>query len=95
MSFLLQTGVASPLVTCSRSDTLQRALELLAAANGRADRLVCLDAEKRLTGIVSISDILNYFIAERPPWDSGASAGTQGGSSEPGPHVAGGEPLMI
>ena len=66
---ILQTGVASPLVTCSKNDTLHTAFELLAASNGRADRLVCVDEARRVTGIVSLSDILNYFTTN-PSWEA-------------------------
>lgn len=57
----LQTGIAAPLVTCSKRDTLQRAIELLAAAGGRAERLICVDDYRRVEGIVSLSDIFSYF----------------------------------
>jgi hypothetical protein len=51
----------TPLLTCSRTDTLAHALTLFAAAGGRAERVICVDAARRVTGVVSLSDIFAYW----------------------------------
>ena len=71
-----QSGITSPLLTCDRNDTLQRALELLAAAGGCAERLICVDAARRVTGVVSLSNIFSYFAEPGP--EEGGSAVTPG-----------------
>lgn len=58
---IAMTGIVAPLLTIAKGDTLKRALELLIAAQGRADRLVCVDEARRVTGIVSVSDIFDFF----------------------------------
>lgn len=61
---LLQTGIGSNLLTCSAMDTLAHALTLFAAAGGRAERIVCVDSERRVTGIVSLSDLFAYICSD-------------------------------
>ena len=58
---LAQTGVITPLITCDKNDTLHRALELFAGAGGRGERIFCVDEARRVTGIISLSDIFAYF----------------------------------
>ena len=59
-----QTGIGSNLLTCSATDTLEHAITLFAVAAGRTERVVCVDAERRVTGIISLSDIFAFFSAE-------------------------------
>ena len=98
----LQTGVVSPLLTCSRADTLHHALELFAAAGGRAERVICVDAARRVTGVVSLSDIFAYFARadDDPQAESAMPASWQQGlqqqqgmtSSSSGIFFGGGQP---
>ena len=55
------TGVTTPLITCSKHDTLHHALELFAAAGGKAERLIAIDENSRVNGVVSLTDIFSYF----------------------------------
>lgn len=48
-------------MTCRATDTLGHALRLLAVGGGRVERLVCVDDARRVTGVVSLSDIFGYF----------------------------------
>lgn len=60
-----QTGIARPVVTCDKSDTLHRAMELFAASGCRAERLVCINRlTRQVNGVVSLSDILAYFSSD-------------------------------
>lgn len=68
------TGQPSSLLTCRAEDTLAHALTLFAAAGGRAERLVCVDGERRVTGIVSLSDIFSYLCSKEDE-DRAASGG--------------------
>ena len=61
-----QLGPAPPVLTCSRYDTLYHAMCLLTAAGRSADRVVCVDAAGRCTGIVTASDIIAYFLRPEP-----------------------------
>ena len=62
-------GPNLPLLRCRRTDTLQRALEQLAAAGDKFDRLLCVDDAGRCTGVITISDILSHFCSSAPvPW---------------------------
>lgn len=54
------TGVDSTLMTCRATDTLAQALTLLAVGGGRVERLVCVDDDRRVTGVVSLSDIFGW-----------------------------------
>ncbi len=68
-------GPTAPFVTCNRYDTLQRALELFAAAGSCCERLICVDEQGRCTGVVALSDIFAHFAQPGPiSWRSGASA---------------------
>ena len=67
------TGVSTVPLTCSAEDTLQTVLERLAGSGGHSDRLVCVDGDQRVTGIVSLSDVFAWV-------SSGAELG-------PGPPV--------
>lgn len=58
------TGIGSNLLTCSAMDSLAHALTLFAAAGGRAERIVCVDSERRVTGIVSLSDLFAYICSD-------------------------------
>jgi CBS-domain-containing membrane protein len=57
----VQTGCGCRLLTCKTSDTLARALTLFATGDGIVERLVCVDDERRVTGIVSLSDVFAFF----------------------------------
>ena len=59
-------GPPMPLVTCHRNESLYRCLELFAATGGRSQRLVCVDENRRCTGIVSLSDVFAHVIKEDP-----------------------------
>jgi hypothetical protein len=59
-------GPNTPVLKCSRYDTLHRVLELLAAGGEYSDRLVCVDEHGRCTGIVTITDIFSYFCNPGP-----------------------------
>mmetsp|Transcript_12431 Transcript_12431/g.19101 ORF Transcript_12431/g.19101 Transcript_12431/m.19101 type:complete len:370 (-) Transcript_12431:288-1397(-) len=54
-----QRGAPNRLHTCSPQDTLQAIFELFAEVRFRV--LVCVDAEQRCVGIVSVHDLLSYF----------------------------------
>ncbi len=60
-------------MTCDRNDTLHHAFTLFAAAGGRAERVICVDAARRVTGVVSLSDIFSWFAQadEIPPTSPG------------------------
>lgn len=57
----VQTGCGCRLLTCKTTDTLAHALTLFAMGDGAVERLVCVDEEKRVTGIVSLSDVFAFF----------------------------------
>jgi len=59
-------GPPMPLVTCHRNESLYRCLELFAATGGRSQLLVCVDENRRCTGIVSLSDVFAHVIKEDP-----------------------------
>lgn len=68
--------MVTPLLTCDRSATLHHALTLFAAAGGRGERVICVDAARRVTGVVSLSDIFAYFArAEEGDDEQGGGAG--------------------
>jgi CBS domain-containing protein len=68
-------GPAAPIVTCSRADSLHRALTLFAAAGGLCERLVCVDELGRCTGVVTLSDVFRYFSSGAAPRaDAGGDA---------------------
>lgn len=56
-----QTGVPSALLTCDVNPPLRTVLELFAVAGGRAERVVCIDDARRVTGIITLSDVFAYF----------------------------------
>jgi 5'-AMP-activated protein kinase, regulatory gamma subunit len=62
-------GQPAPIHTCSKRDTLRQVLTKLLAI--RAHRLMCVDADMRIEGIVSLSDIMS-FILQPMSSDSGA-----------------------
>lgn len=51
-------------ITCSKHDTLQNVIDLF--NTHEVHRLVVVDAHRRVEGIVSLSDILAFFIREHP-----------------------------
>ena len=59
-----QTGIGSNLLTCAATDTLEHVITLFAVAAGRTERVICIDAERRVTGIVSLSDLFAYFSSD-------------------------------
>ncbi len=62
-------GPNMPVLKCRRTDTLHRALELLAAAGDKFERLVCTDDAGRCTGVVTIGDLFEHFCrAGEVPW---------------------------
>ena len=58
-----QTGIGSSLLTCAATDTLEHAITLFTVAAGRTERIICVDAERRVTGIVSLSDLFAFIVA--------------------------------
>jgi CBS domain-containing protein len=84
-------GPLPPLLTCDRSDTLQRALELFAVAQGAVKILVCVDAHRRCTGIVTLSDIFAFVAAtEEEERTSGEEEMAGGGAGGGGGGAGGG-----
>lgn len=57
-----QGNVGEGLHLCYKTDTLHMIFERFAAV--KAHRLVCVDEYTRCVGIVSLSDLFNYFIQE-------------------------------
>lgn len=57
---LRQRRSEEPLHTCSEHATLQLVFELFADVKFR--RLVCLDDERRPVGVISVRDLLCYFL---------------------------------
>jgi hypothetical protein len=57
----MQMGPTEPIVTCNRMDSLHRALELFSSTAGRGERLICVDEHRRVTGVVSLSDVFAFF----------------------------------
>lgn len=78
-------------------DSLHRALELFAATSGRAERLVCVDAHRRCTGVVSLSDVFAFLCARgdvrlrRTGGGGSAPASPSAGGGAAGAVGAGGE----
>ena len=64
VSCFAQTGIGSSLLTCAATDTLENAITLFAVAAGRTERIICVDAERRVTGVVSLSDIFAYIVQD-------------------------------
>ena len=56
---------AEQLMLCAPTITLHNAFELL-STNQKVLHLVCVDGEQRPIGIVSISDIFDYFASDAP-----------------------------
>ena len=54
------TGSREGLHTCVADDTLHMLFEKFAAA--KAHRMVCVDGFNRCIGIITVSDLLRYFI---------------------------------
>ncbi len=48
-----------PLITCSPQDSLQTIFEIFYCTKFR--RIVCVDADGRCRGLISVSDLLRYF----------------------------------
>ena len=49
---------------CPRTvNTLEHAITLFTVAAGRTERIICVDAERRVTGIVSLSDLFAFIVA--------------------------------
>jgi CBS domain-containing protein len=46
------------------TDTLEHAITLFTVAAGRTERIICVDAERRVTGIVSLSDLFAFVVAD-------------------------------
>lgn len=92
-----QTGVGSSLLMCSMHQSLASALDLLAVAAGRVERLVCVDEGRRVTGIVALSDIFAFFSAQDPtalpplpaPGAIAATAAAAGSAAPPSPSSSG------
>ncbi|CAM9863382.1 unnamed protein product [Ascophyllum nodosum] len=53
-------GLRDRLITCSTNETLQTVFEKFAEC--RFKRIVCVDQESRCKGIISVSDLLAYFL---------------------------------
>jgi 5'-AMP-activated protein kinase regulatory gamma subunit len=56
----LKTRPKIPVYTCVKTETLENVLKDL--SKSRIHRLVIVDSEKRVIGVVSVSDILKFFI---------------------------------
>ena len=67
---------AEQLMLCAPSITLHNAFELL-STNQKVLHLVCVDSDQRPIGIVSISDIFDYFASDAPV-PAGAGAASEG-----------------
>lgn len=83
-------GPPMPLVTCHRNESLYRCLELFAATGGRSQRLVCVDENRRCTGIVSLSDVFAHVIKEDPIVPRIDGLGRRGGGGGGGGSDVGG-----
>jgi CBS domain-containing protein len=83
-------GPPMPLVTCHRNESLYRCLELFAATGGRSQRLVCVDENRRCTGIVSLSDVFAHVIKEDPIVPRIDGLGRRGGGGGGGVSDVGG-----
>ena len=86
-------GPNMPLLKCRRTDTLHRALELLAAAGDKFERLLCVDEAGACVGVLTISDIFGYFCssggvewvtAGHPEYASVVLSGGRGGEGGEG-----------
>jgi len=60
---VLEYKQKDPFYTCSKKDTLGPILSQLVRT--RVHRLVCVDNTNRVEGVISLSDILNYFILDK------------------------------
>jgi CBS domain-containing protein len=55
----IRQAMSSPLVTLHPDDTVERAIDLI--ADGSIHSLLVLDADRRLAGIVTDTDLLDYL----------------------------------
>ncbi|KAL7675057.1 hypothetical protein ACOME3_001325 [Neoechinorhynchus agilis] len=62
---LMERGMHDILHTCTKSDNIFSVLEKL--VNARVHRLVCVDHDYCVIGIVSLSDILRFLVLRRMP----------------------------
>ena len=51
---------AEELHVCHASDTLQEIF--MQFATTKVHRIICIDEEKKVVGVVSLSDLLSYFL---------------------------------
>ncbi len=57
---VLCTKRSEQIVTCSKTETLKDVLDKYMTK--RVHRLICVDSTRRVEGIVSLSDIVKYFM---------------------------------